>query len=127
MTMQVLDASAVLAWLHGEPGSAPVEAGMASAQISSVNLSEVLTKVVERGGSAQAARVDLQAYGLTVHAFTPNDADVAADLRLPTRQAGLSLGDRACLALGKRLGVPVLTADRAWAQLEVGVHIELLR
>lgn len=127
MTVQVLDASAVLAWLHGEPGGTQVEANMDNAHISSVNLSEVLTKVVERGGSAQAARVDLQAYGLTVHAFTLEDADVAADLRLPTRQAGLSFGDRACLALGKRLGVPVLTADRAWAELEVGVHIELLR
>jgi ribonuclease VapC len=71
--------------------------------------------------------VDLQAYGLTVHAFTLEDADVAADLRLLTRQAGLSFGDRACLALGRRLGLPVLTADRAWATLEVGVHIQLLR
>jgi ribonuclease VapC len=127
MTAQVLDASAVLAWLHGESGGAFVESGISSAQISSVNLSEVLTKVVERGSSAQAARVDLQAYGLTVHAFTLEDADVAADLRLLTRQAGLSFGDRACLALGRRLGLPVLTADRAWATLEVGVHIQLLR
>lgn len=127
MTPHVLDASAVLAWLHAEAGAGRVEEVIGQSQISSVNLAEVLTKVADRGGDVRQTRLDLQVYGLTVHPFSSEQAEVCAELRRGTRTSGLSLGDRACLALGLSLQWPVLTADRVWADLDVGVSIALLR
>ncbi len=127
MTPHVLDASAVLAWLHAEAGAERVEAVISGSQISSVNLAEVLTKVADRGGDVRQTRLDLQVYGLTVQPFSDEQAERCAELRRATRASGLSLGDRACLALGLSLQWPVLTADRIWADLDVGVRIALLR
>lgn len=123
----VLDASAVLAWLYGEPGAGRVEAVIEASHISTVNLAEVLSKVAERGGRARQARLDLQSYGLRVHDFSPEQADDCAELRPLTRARGLSLGDRACLALSRTLRLPVLTADQAWDSVQVGVTVDLLR
>lgn len=123
----VLDASAVLAWMYGEPGAEAVEAALDGGHLSLVNLAEVTTKAVERGASAAQVRRDLAAYGVQLHPFGAEHADRCAELRPLTRTAGLSLGDRACLALAQTLELPVLTADRAWAALSVGVEITVLR
>ena len=72
-------------------------------------------------------REDLQALGLRVDPFLPTDGDTAGQLWASTRQLGLSLGDRACLSLGLRLGLPVLTCDRAWSQLPLALEIQVLR
>ena len=129
----VLDASAVLAWVFDEPGADRVdEALLRGSVIHAVNWAEVLSKLAERGVDPGEAEQDLSERGvlgqtLTVDAGQPEDARTVAALRPLTRSAGLSLGDRYCLALGMRLGQAVLTADRAWGALDVGVTVELIR
>lgn len=126
--MIVLDASAVIAWLRREPGAEQVDAAWQDEPvISAVNFAEVLSKVGEHGGDVHAAARDLRIEGLRVEPYGDEDAAVTAELRLPTRAQGLSLGDRACLALARRLGVPVLTADRQWANVSVGVEVQVIR
>ena len=126
--MIVVDASAVIAWLRREPGAEQVDAAWQDEPvISAVNLAEVLSKVGERGGDVRAAARDLRIEGLRVEAYWDEDAVATAELRLATRAQGLSLGDRACLALAGRLGVPVLTADQQWAGTKVGVTVQLIR
>ncbi|WP_339097412.1 type II toxin-antitoxin system VapC family toxin [Deinococcus sp. VB343] len=126
MSEIVLDASAVLAWMKGETGAERVEAALGG-YISTVNLAEVTTKSAELGYDPADIRLDLVCMGLRVVPFSAEHSDLAAKLRPLTRVAGLSLGDRACLALALSLGLPVLTADKAWASLEVGVTVDLLR
>ena len=129
----VLDASAVQAWFFDEPGADRVnQALVRGAVIHTVNWAEVLSKLAERGLDPETVEVDLSDRGvlgqtLTVDAGQPEDARTVAALRPLTRGAGLSLGDRFCLALGTRLGWPVLTADRAWATLDLAVPVELIR
>lgn len=129
----VFDASALLAYLHDEPGSEIVyEALNAGALISAVNVAEVVSKVADWGYSPTAAEELLEASGvgaevLGVSSFTLEDARIVSRLRPLTRARGLSVGDRACLALGLRSGLPVLTADRLWAGLAVGVEVRLIR
>jgi PIN domain nuclease of toxin-antitoxin system len=126
MTDWILDASAVLAFVQKEPGFERVGPKLAQATISSVNLSEVVAKLIDKGASmieAEAMVVDL---GLTV---SPVDEDLgvtAGILRAATRRLGLSLGDRICLALAMRERRPVLTADRAWDALDF-VSVTLIR
>jgi PIN domain nuclease of toxin-antitoxin system len=129
MTQAVLDASALLALLLAEPGGDAVRAVLADAAMSTINLSEVVAHYARNGiGEAQIRQV------LDPLPFerVPFDDDLAyaAGVLLPaTRQAGLSLGDRACLALARRLGCRALTADRAWTGIgeATGVAIELIR
>jgi PIN domain nuclease of toxin-antitoxin system len=121
------DASAVIALLIGEPFRGFDPQRLANASISAVNLSEVLARLLEIGmpvGDAESAVAKLN---LRVVPFDETQARAAAQLRSVSRQAGLSLGDRACLALGLRLRRPVVTADRVWASLDVGVEIVLIR
>lgn len=129
MTETVLDASAVLAFLQGEPGEEAVadvlEAGRGI--ICAVNLSEVAAKLVHGGMTAVLAVEALRSLDLDVRPFDEPLALECAWLREPTRTAGLSLGDRACLALGKQLSCPVLTTDRSWNGLAVGVPVQLAR
>lgn len=129
MTEPILDASAVLAFLQKEPGQETVEAVLEKgrAVICAVNLSEVATKLVEGGMTPALAREALAALDLDVYPFDEPLALECAWLRGPTRAGGLSLGDRACLALGKRLARPVLTTDRSWEGLAVGVTVRLAR
>lgn len=123
-----LDASALIGLLRGEPGADRVEAVLSDAVISSVNYSEVVAKIVERGGTAELAASILDPLYLDVVEFDRPQAVEAGRLRALTRRAGLSLGDRACLALAATRGVTVLTADRAWAELALpDLRIELLR
>jgi PIN domain nuclease of toxin-antitoxin system len=123
-----LDASALLALLNQEPGADQTAAAIAAgAAMSAVNLSEVVAKLREQGVPAAAIRAAIDPLGLDVVPFDADQAYAAGDLRVETRQAGLSLGDRACLALAQRDHVPALTADRSWERLQVGVAIQLIR
>lgn len=108
----VVDASAVLAFLNGEPGADTVtEVLLSGAGISAVNLAEVLTKLLDYGVPLNDAEMIIADLNLTVYPFDEPLAWSAAALRPTTRAYGLSLGDRACLALGETLGSAVLTAD----------------
>ena len=123
----VADASAVLALLKQEPFSGFDPGRLERATISAVNLSEVLQKLCAGGLSDSEADDAVAALDLQVAAFDEAQARTAAQLWPQTRRAGLSLADRACLALGMRRGRPVVTADRIWANLDVGVEILLVR
>lgn len=133
MAGAVLDASAVLAYLNREAG-AEVVADMveAGASVSAVNFAEVLSTASDRGVPTERLIARLTEAGLlegaiSVEPFTAEDAGTVGELRPATRAAGLSLGDRACLALARRLEAPAATADAAWAELDVGVEILLIR
>jgi ribonuclease VapC len=123
----VLDASAVLARLRAERGGDVVQARAPDAVISAVNYAEVISKLIDLGVSVEAAAAAIGELELAVFPFDEIDAARTAALRAATRRRGLSLGDRACLALAERLGLPVLTADRAWAELDLGVEVVLIR
>ena len=129
----VLDASALLAYLQDAPGSQTVQAALGvGAIINTVNYAEVLSRLTDAGEEPAAPHRRFQEQGLIgglleVVPLTQEDAVTIARLRATTRQQGLSLGDRACLATGLRLGRPVITADRGWAALNVGVTICLIR
>jgi PIN domain nuclease of toxin-antitoxin system len=123
----IADASAILALLKQEPFDKVEPKRLFRATISAVNLSEVLERLCSGGLSQLEAEEAVAALNLEVTDFDEPQAHLAAYLRSDTRRAGLSLGDRACLALGLRLGRPVITADRAWARVDVGVEIFLIR
>jgi PIN domain nuclease of toxin-antitoxin system len=123
----VLDASAVLALLANERGTEQVRAALGSAVMSAVNLAEVLTKLGDRGVTEAEQRLIRMSLDIEVRSFDENAAWHASSLRGRTRSHGLSIGDRACLALGIEEGLPVLTADRAWSKLDVGVEVRALR
>ena len=133
MSEAVFDASALLAYLNDEPGATAVEQALAQGgYISAVNWSEVLSKAAELGIPARELTADLTDGGLLgqllrVVPFDQESAAQAADLRLPTRERGLSLGDRACLALTAAVRLPVWTADREWDRLLPGVEVRLIR
>ena len=125
----VLDASALLALLQGETAAEWLDEVLGNSIISTVNWCEVLTKSLEHGADLRDAGDLLQAEGVQIIPFTANDAARAATLREPTRSLGLSLGDLACLALSRAWGIPALTADRVWKQLdeELGIEVQLIR
>jgi len=124
----VLDASALLAYLHQEKGWPRVSRALEEgARISAVNWCEVAQKAQAAGLDVNLVRTLLDGMGLAIEAFSISQADKAAFLWRATRRAGLSLADRACLALALEQGLPVLTADRAWTRLETGPRIELIR
>ncbi len=123
----VLDASALLAMLHSESGAEIVEAAIDQGAISTVNWSEVYQRSVGRGVDVAGLRNDVEALGVEIVPFTVDDAEQAAELWPPTRHIGLSLGDRACLALARRLGLPALTADRSWLGEDLGIDIVPIR
>ena len=124
----VLDASALLALLYGEPGATQVaNAIMSGAAISAVNLSEVVAKLNADGMPAAAITGAISPLDIEVIDFDTELAYQTGFLRPLTRQVGLSLGDRACLALAQQLALPALTADRAWLNLSLGTTIQVIR
>lgn len=123
----ILGTSALLIQLLDEPGADMVRPHMGTAQISIVNLCETYTKLIEAGVAKQDAEAEVRHVGLRVRSFREAHALEAAALRPLTRHLGLSLGDRACLATARINGLPVLTADRLWADLDIGVDIRLVR
>lgn len=128
MSPCLLDASAVLALLQDEVGADTVAQAMRSgAAVVSVNLSEVATKLCDGGLSDDEIGQVLDGLKIEVLGFGPEDARTAGLLRRVTRARGLSLGDRACLAVGVRRGLTVLTADAAWVGLVPAVDIVPIR
>jgi ribonuclease VapC len=120
----VLDSSALLATFFEEPGYEQVDAVLPEAMMSVVNLAETLTRLV-RDADAMAAR--LATAGISFEPLDWPQVITAAKLELSTRHLGLSLGDRVCLALAIERDLPALTADRAWAKLDLGVEVRLIR
>jgi ribonuclease VapC len=124
----VLDASALLALLQGEPGADVVAALLPESFMSAVNLSEVVAKLVDHGMPAYVVHEALDELSIDVHPFDRDAAYAAGELRRVTGRAGLSLGDRACLALAIDLDAAAVTADRAWASIdEVTAPIMVIR
>lgn len=123
----VLDASALLAAFNGEAGADRVIELLPLSAISAVNLAEVVAKLQERGMPDDRIRATIEAMELEIDPFGDILAVEAGLLRSVTREAGLSLGDRACLALARHRNVPALTADRAWQKLGLDVQVELVR
>jgi len=113
----VLDSSALLALLLAEPGAEAVTRALPGALLSAVNLAEIVAKLSERGMPAGEARTAVEATGVDIVDFTADQACLCGELRGSTKARGLSLGDRACLALARTHALPVITADRAWAGL----------
>jgi PIN domain nuclease of toxin-antitoxin system len=124
----VLDASAAVALLNDESGAARVAAAVAQgAAIAAVNLAEAVTRFNHAGQSEAAIRAHIEPLDLEVIDFDDDLSYRTGMLRPATRAAGHSLGDRACLALADRLGLPALTTDRPWTTVPVGVTVEVIR
>jgi ribonuclease VapC len=129
----VLDSSAFLAYLRGEPGEDLVaEALAAGARMSAVSWAEVLSKIADSGKdpdrfSRLMGDQGILGGALTIQSFEIGHARLTALMREQTRPSGLSLGDTACLALGKATGYPILTADKVWRELGLGLEIRLIR
>ena len=126
MSEVVLDSSAVLAHIYGEPGAHVVEEFLPGALLCSVNLAEVVTKLRDRGMSEPEIKFALDTVDFHVVVFDEELALLCGELRTETRALGLSLGDRACLAVARRAGVIALTADAAWTKAS-GVRVRLIR
>ena len=127
MSRAVLDASALLAMLQGEPGADAVEEVVPDAVMATINLGEVLQKLVDAGAPEPEAFAAVAGLGISFVGVDVELARGSARLRHDTRQAGLSLGDRICLALGEKLDLPLLTTDRAWAGLGLALKVHVIR
>ncbi len=127
MNSILLDASALLCLINQEPGADKVAAVLDNASISTVNLAEVYSKLHEAGMPEEEIAATIEDSAITVVPFDQTCAYVTGQLRCLTRALGLSLGDRACLATGKFLGLAVMTTDKAWLRLDIGVEILCVR
>ncbi|WP_018264054.1 type II toxin-antitoxin system VapC family toxin [Methylobacterium sp. WSM2598] len=123
----VLDASALLCLLFDEPGAARVEAVLHQACVSAANYAEVIGKLVDRGQSPEEAVADLRELDLEVIPLDRAQAEAAGGLRASTREAGLALGDRACLALAASRGAVAVTTDQAWRKVGGADTVEVVR
>jgi ribonuclease VapC len=123
----VLDSSALLAVLLEELGADKVIAAMRGSQISAVNLCEVYTRLIDANISLPKAQLQIARFELDVLPFDDLNALHAAALRPLTKHLGLSFGDRACLAQAQLSGLPVLTADKDWSKLDIGIDIRQIR
>ena len=128
MNRVVLDASAILAIIHQEPGYETLTPDLLARSVAStVNLAEVQSKLVSHGWPSEEAWEDATSPVQEIVPFDQDHAKVAGDLIAYTRQLGLSLGDRACLALGLALKAPVYTCEKLWKSVRLGVPINLIR
>jgi PIN domain nuclease of toxin-antitoxin system len=130
--MLLLDASAILAYLHDEPGAAQVDQALeqrSDCLMTAANQAELITKCLDRGVADAVVGPMLAELGYQVIPVTVEDGRVAGQLRTATRHLGLSLGDRLCLAAARRLGCTVLTTDRPWLDLAapLGLDIRCIR
>jgi PIN domain nuclease of toxin-antitoxin system len=127
MTSEVLlDASAALADIYGEPGRELVRAHAGRSAMSAVNFAEVISKVRRLGVPEAQTEFLAEQLGFEVLDADKRRAAEAGALHSPHR-SGVSLADRFCLALALELGLPVLTTDRQWASLDLGVEVRLIR
>ena len=125
--MIIFDSSAILAFLFEEPGGDRVAEQLRGGYLSSVNHCEVIERMLDRGQSIAGARASVARLQLEIVPFDQAQAERAAELRAATTRFGLSLGDRACIALAERIGARVVTADRQWAKAPLPVEIEVIR
>lgn len=125
--MYVLDSSAILAVTGNESGAEVVIPVIRRSVISCVNYLECLRKIVEAGMPAAEASLMLEEMEIEVIDYTIVQADLAASMVREAKHKGISLGDLACLSLAKHMKLPVLTADKTWAKLKVGVKVKLIR
>ena len=123
----LFDSCAVLAAILAEPGGEEAHDAMDLGHISIINLCEVLSKLTGSGIEIEAAEAMVSRFELRVRAFRDGHARETARLRPLTMRQGLSFGDRACLAHALIDGLPVMTADRRWAELDLGIDIRLIR
>lgn len=122
--MMVLDSSAILAHVLDEPGGMVARSQFDDAAVSAVNIAEVIARLMRSGVPGADATRNLAAYELNVRPATRAQADMAGTLSV---HRNLSLGDRFCIALAQELQLPILTADRVWADLDLPVPVELIR
>lgn len=127
MSEVVFDASAVMALLREEPGGKTAESYLSRAVICAVNLSEVIAKLIKHGMPEKIAIDVVSSLGLRIVDFDQDMAYRTAVLIAATEKAGLSLGDRACLAMAQKLKLPAITADRSWNKLDLNCEIKLVR
>ena len=123
----ILDASAVLACFFDEPGGENVLDELARSVVSAVNWAEVSERAMALGAWTDSLRSEFESTGAQVVPVEAAHAERAAALREQTRSKGLSLADRICFALAASRGSPVMTADRAWAEIEIGVEVRMIR
>jgi ribonuclease VapC len=124
----VLDASAVLALINAEPGFEKLTPELLDDAVSStVNLAEVQGKLVSRGWTSNEAWEDAMSPVHEAVPFDEHQARITGDLITQTRSLGLSLGDRACLALAIALDAPVYTAEKVWKRVKAGIPIHVIR
>ncbi len=123
----VVDASALLAVILEEPGADTAFSLMRDSEMSAINLSEVYAKLISQGVTLPDAQGQAARFELTICEFGELHAAKTAALRPFTRHLGLSFGDRACLAQAELSNLPVLTADKEWAKLDLGIDIRLIR
>jgi ribonuclease VapC len=123
----VLDASAFLAVANREPGADKVYPRLKTSIMSAVNAAEVLQKLAEKGMSSKKADEYLRQFVHEIADFDYRQAVLVAEMAPKTMVLGLSFADRACLALGCLRGVSVLTGDRDWAKVDLGIHVEQIR
>jgi PIN domain nuclease of toxin-antitoxin system len=123
----ILDASAALAYFLGEAGGGEVLAEIDGAAISAVNWAEVIEKAITAEVNDRSLRRVFEEFGANVLPVSAEHAEFAARLREPTRALGLSLADRVCFGLAAAMEVPLMTADHAWAKVDVGVEVRLIR
>jgi ribonuclease VapC len=127
MARAVLDSSAVLALLNSEPGADTVSAALEGAVLCTVNYAEVISKLVERGATSERARTALATIDIGLVDFDKTLAERTGAMRAATKHLGLSLGDRACIALAERENAVALTSDQRWAKVESGAEIQIIR
>jgi PIN domain nuclease of toxin-antitoxin system len=127
MTARVFDSSAILAIVFDEPGSERAIEMLDGGLVSTVNYSEALAKMLQKGFIDREAVDGLAAFTFEIVPFDQSQAERTARLRAPTASRGLSIGDRACLSLAISRGLAAVTTDRSWSGLDIDCEIELLR
>lgn len=125
--MTALDASALLAFMFREAGHEQVARVLGDSCLSTVNLAEVLGRFVRDGHDAEMVLRRLQTTAIEFVPVSVAHGLQIAELLVTTQPLGLSLGDRACLALAKDRGIPALTADRSWLKVDIGIEVQVIR